>query len=110
MTVREFLRDTYQEDVLYSIFRPHVVCADGYKVSIQAGRGLYSCPRENVLEYMAVELGFPNMSDELIMEYAEDPDEPTGTVYGYVPVDIVQQLMDKHGGIVRTLKFEESVV
>ena len=49
------------------------------------------------------------MSDELIIKYAEDPDEPTGTVYGYVPVDIVQQLMDKHGGIVRILKPEESV-
>ena len=98
MTVKEFLRDTYKEDRY--IFRPHVVCADGYKVSIQAGSGMYCVPRMNVLEYEKVELGFPNMADELILEYAEDPDDPTRTVYGYVPVEIVQQLMDKHGGIV----------
>lgn len=108
MTVKEFLRDTYKDD--YHIFRPHVVCADGYKVSIQAGSGLYCHPRANVLEYTAVELGFPNMADELIMDYAEDPDEPTKTVYGYVPVDIVQQLMDKHGGIIKIVKPGESVV
>ena len=108
MTVKEFLRDTYKEGIY--IVRPHVVCADGYKVSIQAGNGLYSCPRVNVLEYKAVELGFPNMADELIMEYAEDPDEPTKTVYGYVPVEIVQQLMDKHGGIAKVSTLEESVV
>ena len=107
MTVKEFLRDTYKDERY--IFRPHVVCADGYKVSIQAGNGLYSCPRENVLEYTAVELGFPNIADELIMEYIECPDdEPTKTVYPYVPVDIVQQLMDKHGGIVKILKAGES--
>ena len=98
MTVQDFLKDTYKEGPY--IFRPHVLCADGYKVSIQAGNGLYSCPRANVVEYTAVELGFPNMADDLIMKYAEDPDEPTGTVYGYVPVEVVQQLMDKHGGIV----------
>ena len=79
MTVKEFLRDTYKDERY--IFRPHVVCADGYQVSIQAGSGLYSCPRENVLEYTAVELGFPNMADELIMEYIDCPDDdPTKTV------------------------------
>lgn len=33
------------------------------------------------------------------MAYAENPDEPCDTVYGYVPVEIVCQLVEKHGGI-----------
>lgn len=104
MTVQEFLKDTYKEGVY--ICRPHVLCADGYKVSIQAGICMYSCPRANVMEYTEVELGFPNMPDDLIMEYAEDPDDPTNTVYGYVPVKVVQRLMDKHGGIVELVERE----
>ena len=34
------------------------------------------------------------------MQYAEDKDEPTATVYGYVPVDTVYLLLTKHGGVV----------
>jgi hypothetical protein len=30
--------------------------------------------------------------------YAENPDDPTETVYGYVPVAMVQALLDSHGG------------
>lgn len=33
------------------------------------------------------------------MQYAEDEDRPTATVYGYVPVSVVEALIDKHGGI-----------
>ena len=49
-------------------------------------------------DYESVELGFPSIEDELINEYAED--EPyTETVYGYVPIEIVEELINKHGGI-----------
>ena len=33
------------------------------------------------------------------MAYAESPDEPTETVYGLVPKDVVSALVEKHGGI-----------
>ena len=33
------------------------------------------------------------------MAYAESPDEPTETVYGLVPKEIVEFLVQKHGGI-----------
>ena len=49
-------------------------------------------------DYESVELGYPSIEDELINEYAED--EPyTETVYGYVPIEIVEELINKHGGI-----------
>ena len=47
-----------------------------------------------------MELGYPSEPDELIEEYAEDWDDLTDTVYGYVPIEIVDKLLEKHGGIV----------
>ena len=39
-------------------------------------------------------------SDEpLIFEYAETENDWTNTVYPYVPVEIIQQVIDKHNGI-----------
>ena len=31
------------------------------------------------------------------MEWIEDEDSPCNTVYGYVPVKVVNQLIEKHG-------------
>lgn len=102
MTVKEFLKETYKPEKYTNLLevRPHVICADGFRVSIQAGYGLYSMPRNNLEngEYEAVELGFPSEPDELIKEYAECEDY-TMTVYGYVPIEVVEQLIEKHGGI-----------
>ena len=78
-----------------------VTCADGFSVSIQAGLGHYS---ESELDgsktYKSVELGFPNRPCIFIKDYAEDPDDLTGTVYGYVPAHIVRKMIAGHGGIV----------
>lgn len=80
--------------------RPWVVCKDRYKISVQANIYAYCSPRKNHADfYSKVELGYPNREDDLINDYAEDPNEPTETVYGYVPVEIVDQLLEKHGGI-----------
>ena len=82
--------------------RPKIECADGFKISIQAGEGLYCKPYANLEDgmYETVELGYPNQAEPDIMDYAEDPDEPTGTVYAQVPVEIVDKIIVKHGGIV----------
>ena len=85
----------------YELIRPHLVCADGFSVSVQASEYHYCWPRINGAEkYESVELGYPNLEDSLIMDYAEDDDRPTDTVYGYVPIHIVCELVEKHGGIV----------
>ena len=77
------------------------VCADGYSVSIQAHNGAYCEPRCDDAElYTEVELGYPNRPDDLIIKYAEDPEEPCGTVYPYVPAPIVSLVIAKHGGMV----------
>lgn len=74
-------------------------CADGFSVSVQAMRSAYCLPRDDYGPWVSFELGFPSAPDELIAEYAEDPSDPTGTVYGYVPADVVEALIQRHGGI-----------
>lgn len=56
-------------------------------------------PRRHCCEFENVELGFPSQYDDIIKEYAED-DNYTRTVYGYVPIELVEKLIEKHGGIV----------
>ena len=78
-----------------------VVCADGFKMSVQAHDGAYCSPRiDNAESYEEVEVGFPTEREPLLMDYCEDPDDPTGTVYGYVPTQVVVNVIAKHGGIV----------
>lgn len=98
--------------------RPRIVCNDGYSVSVQADQYTYCTPRytqwqnengwqvmsiknnfetDRYTPYESVELGFPSEADELINSFAEG-DDYTNTVYGYVPVKIVEQLIEKHGG------------
>jgi hypothetical protein len=36
----------------------------------------------------------------MLMEYCDEPDAPLDTVYGYVPVQTVTNVIAKHGGIV----------
>lgn len=81
--------------------RPHIFCEDGFEMSVQAGSGLYSAPRGNLEsgEYTACDVGFPNRKEELLMPYAEeDPETPTDSVYAYVPVEVIEQIIEKHGG------------
>lgn len=78
---------------------PWIECHDGWSVSVAAGRGKYCSPREDDATYKSVELGFPTKGDSLINEYAENPREPTNTVYGYVPSYLLLHLFEKHGGI-----------
>lgn len=81
--------------------RPIMRCADGFRVSVQASKYHYCEPRiDGDCKYVSVELGFPIAEDPLIIDYAEEPDKPTETVYGYVPIEIVNKLVKKHGGIV----------
>ena len=88
------------------IVNPYVVCKDGFTFSAQASSTHYSSPRDYVDEYTEIEIGFPSAPEPLIAEYAEDwevegDDDPRlcETVYGYVPVKLVNKVLKKHGGI-----------
>jgi len=78
-----------------------IVCADGFTMSVQAHGSGYCSPRvDDAPKYTAVEVGFPNQIEVLLMSFAEDETNPTDTVYGYVPVQVVTNVLAKHGGIV----------
>ena len=104
-----------------------ITCADGFTVSVVAGGGTYCTPRPSLCTcaftpdgaktiisahtgftlhdypgpYTEVEVGFPSARPEpweQWAEYVEDPDEPTETIYSYVPVELVEALIASHGG------------
>ena len=78
-----------------------VVCADGFSMSVQASEFSYCEPRESgASRYTAVEVGYPSQREELLMQWCEDAEEPTQTVYGWVPSQTVALVVAKHGGVV----------
>ena len=81
--------------------RERVHCADGFTMSVQASAWNYCQPQVNAaVKYESVEVGFPSVMEPMLMPWVEDRDDPTETVYAYVPVEIVTNVLVKHGGIV----------
>ena len=98
MTVKEYLENTFT-GYEYTV-RDKIVCVDGFSVSVQGGtRGHYCMPRKLCNIYTKVELGFPSSVERSILEYAENEDCPTETVYAFVPIEVVEKLIASHGGI-----------
>jgi len=77
-----------------------VVCEDGFTMSVQAGSHVYCAPRVDNATYYEVEVGYPSEMEPLLIDYAENPEKPTNTVYGYVPVNTVYLVITKHGGMI----------
>ena len=100
MNVTDFLKSTFDPSDPYLV-RPRICCKDGFSISVQGGTEYHYCtPRKHCNQYIGVELGLPSAADPLLEDYAEDPSDPTGTVYGYVPIEVVESLVDKHGGMI----------
>jgi len=78
----------------------HLMCKDGFTFSIQAGPTHYSTPKALADHYDAFEIGFPSASEPIWNQWKEDPDQdPTESVYGWVPSDIINHVIEFHGGI-----------
>lgn len=82
------------------IHRP-IVCKDGTTLSVQASSNHYSMPREDKADfYTHVEVGFPSIPPpDTWLDYADSGKGKHSSVYGYVPVELVQAFIDEHGGI-----------
>ena len=105
LKVKVLNKDPLMRHMMTSTRLPHIVCADGFEMSVQVGYSLYSKPKKVAKRYSEVEVGYPSEHEPLIEEYAEcytseelDIDF-TNTVYGYVPVKLVDKVLKKHGGI-----------
>ena len=103
MTINEFIQKYRKVKKLglgmTRTLTPHVVCNDGFEMSVQAGQSLYSEPRDVADSYEEAEVGFPSAEESLIARYAENEENLCDTVYGYVPCSIIDQVIEKHGGI-----------
>lgn len=79
---------------------PPIHLADGNRVSVQVGDGLYCTPRNDQGPWTHVEVGFPTAPPgPLWNEYCEDLDKPESTIYAYVPIELVRFYIGAHGGI-----------
>lgn len=91
-------------DLLYTSGRvcEGLVMNSGLRMSVQASESHYCTPRmdlDSYTEYYEFEVGFPTERVEDFMEYAEDTEHPTGTVYAYVPYEVIQKVIDENGGL-----------
>ena len=112
MKINEFIKNNLKVKVLNddplmrhmmtSTRLPHIVCVDGFTMSVQVGYSLYSEPKKVAKRYSKVEIGYPSERESLLEEYVESfyvtPDF-TDSIYPYVPVKVVDKVLKKHGGI-----------
>lgn len=82
---------------------PALECASGLNLSVQASRNHYCSPRSDKGPWSAVEVGFPSQKIEAPLPYAEEPENPCGTVYSCVPLNLIVSIVVDNGG----LKYEE---
>lgn len=114
-TLNEFMRNN-REDGAPDSFRvvSRIECRDGFHISVQGHRGAYSSPRENGADYYSqVECGFPSAPVPELAQYKdgdrENRDTDTEAVYGYVPANVVADLLNAHGGIKGAYVYPEEV-
>lgn len=80
------------------VMRGRALCKDGTSFSAQANAMVYCFPRDNNGPYESVEIGMPSVVMEEIMPWAENPTDPTGTIYARVPVNRVAYAVARRGG------------
>ena len=108
-TIKEYLsnKNNIESESSSFIIRKHVLCNDGFILSVQASRGHYCIPRKNLDngEYTHVEIGISDIGNksEGFVSYLDD-----FTNYGYqygsdvigvVPIERVDEVIKLHGGI-----------
>ena len=110
---KEFLKNTGNITTYDNtcILRKHIICNDGFCISVQASKFHYSIPRENLDdgEYSHVEVSTSFIAEENI-EYGFTTylDDFTNLGYysygviGVVPIEVVDNVISIHGGIKTT--------
>lgn len=80
---------------------PRLILANGVSLSIQASEYHYCTPRETLpySQYTEFEVGFPSEEIEALMPHCDDCENPTETVYGYVPIEVLDAYIASVGGV-----------
>ena len=91
-----------RSDITMKEIAPQIECVDGTKLSVQASHYHYSTPRDNTGPYTEVEVAFPTVEppESWARHFDGDWDsgDRTGSVYGYVPIELVREYIEAHGG------------
>lgn len=78
---------------------PRIECVNGFSMSVQASRTHYCEPRGDLGPWHSVEIGYPSARVEVLLEFAEDRERPTSTVYAGVPIEVAAMVIDENGGM-----------
>ena len=87
--IQEFLPEEYK--VIWA--------KDGFNVSVDASKYHYCSPKDSHGPWNKVEVKYPFKPYLPLRLYADDKKNLTATVYRYVPLDIVCNMLNEHGGI-----------
>ena len=96
--IKDHLADLQKITERMGFYRARVYCADGLNVSIQANEFTYCEPRKNHGPYISAELGMPNRTVPEWLNWAEEPNKPTDTIYARVPIEQCLRVIQAHGG------------
>jgi len=114
MNLQEFFATTYKPLEMppgldYQHLRPCIHCKDGTTLSVQASRTHYCVPRiGGTGPYNHVEVMPDVAPPETWAEYYDgDWEEGKTGVFGYIPVEIVENFINEHGGIDEDKTFRE---
>ncbi len=111
MEILEFLEKTYKvatvvpewlDSEIFIHKRPRIYCNNGFSISVQASKDHYCEPQENIQDgkYSQVELGMPSKEIPELDEYKEIKEKrQTRSVFPYVPIELIEQIIQQNGGI-----------
>lgn len=94
---REYAGDKSRHPTIF----PDMVCADGFRMSVQGHFGAYSHPRDDFADgYRQVEISVSPGAEPMLDTYGRQPEVfDDFAIYPYVPVPLVEQIIEKHGGL-----------
>ena len=98
--INKYMNENRVHNPMFGFSVKQLVCKSGLSMSVQASSNHYCSPREDgQSHYDSVEVGYPSRKVDDLLEYAENPATPTDTVYGWVPVNIINKIVDENGGL-----------
>ena len=94
---KESITNFYLRHMRNGCFTPRVILNNGKSLSVQASEYHYCAPRRVCDYYYEVEVGFPDEGDYCLCNMRRE--NPTDTVYPYVPIELVDEYITACGGI-----------
>ena len=108
ITLTEWLQKTYKNCTLGSYLRPTVHCNDGFELDIQASE-FHNCSPKKRLPYggyKTLEVVSTSKPEDLLNSYC-GRNKNDNFYYNNIPVFIINDIINKHGGIVYFEKDDE---